>query len=66
MHGTRHIHDEDIFAGRDLVFGHPFGGLQHEQKKVLFLSFEKKESRFDSFSGKTVLQNKIPVTTPLL
>ena len=65
MHGTRHIHNEDVFSRGNLIWGKPFGRLHHEQEEVLLRSFIEQQAGFDGFSRKPVVENKIAVATGL-
>ncbi len=66
MHGTRNIHDEDIFAGRDHRRGNLGGRLHHQQEEVLFFAGIQQQSGFDAAAGQPVFQHVIPIAARFL
>ena len=61
VHRARHVHDEDVVAGRNLLGGHVPGRLRHEQEKVLVLALPEQQAGLDRRAAEGVLEDEVAV-----
>ena len=61
MHGTGHVHHEDVLPGRDLPSTHLPGRLNHKEEEFFVFSFPEKQPGLDLISRETVFQDEIPI-----
>ena len=60
-HGAGDIDDEDVFAGRDVLLLHPFGGLNHEHEEVFVFALVEHEARLDGVAPQGVADNDVAI-----